>query len=153
YRPYKALRCRESEATRKRALSAAAPPTYTRYDDAARWCEARLKSDHKTREDRTLSTYAAGFREPNAPFAVDRAAHRRARTSEGVGMLRFGRLTRIVLTRPAGFSLIQSSSTACSRMVRRFWMSLLMVAGTSSRRRVGKPEFWRQCAWWAYSGD
>ena len=37
-----------------------------------------MKSDHKTREDITLSTYAAGFWKPDAPFAVDRAAHGRA---------------------------------------------------------------------------
>ncbi len=41
----------------------------TRHDDAVRWCEARLKIDHKTREDITLSTYAAGFWKPDASFA------------------------------------------------------------------------------------
>ena len=50
----------------------------TRHDDAVRWCEARLKIDHKTREDITLSTYAAGFWKPDASFALDRAAHGRA---------------------------------------------------------------------------
>jgi len=50
----------------------------TRHDDAVRWCEAKLKSEQKTREDITLSSYAAGFWKPDAPFAVDRAAHGRA---------------------------------------------------------------------------
>lgn len=31
----------------------------TRHDDAVRWCEAKLRSKQKTREDITLSTYAA----------------------------------------------------------------------------------------------
>jgi integrase len=43
-----------------------------------RWCEGKLKSDRKTREDITLSVYAVGFWRPDAPFAVDRAAHGRA---------------------------------------------------------------------------
>jgi integrase len=49
----------------------------TRIDDAIRWAESRLAQQQDRRENITLVEYAQRFWAPEAPFAVDRAAHGR----------------------------------------------------------------------------
>lgn len=46
-----------------------------------RWCEARLRKAHERETNITLAEYAEGFWRPDAPFALDRAAHGRAVTN------------------------------------------------------------------------
>ena len=50
----------------------------TRRDDAIRWAEAHLAETRDRRDHITLAHYATGFWHPEAPFAMDRAAHGRA---------------------------------------------------------------------------